>query len=282
VISRVAVIACLAVGLSGCGGSVSSKPRGTIAVGGDSFEGVSLISTASGGTRKVATAYRVVDADLSPDGRRLAVAGLKGIWIMNRNGSDARLILDETNMEFGAGALAWSPDGRRLAFIRDDSLYTISTHGGSVTLVTDHADAPAWSPDGTEIIFVRNPEQSSRDGTISAIGTDGRGLRRVVAVGKWFGPSVSPDGSKIAFYRNGVRGVYVAPAKGGRARLVIRDGFQPKWSPDGRYLAFLRDVVCGEALCSSRAFVVRVSGGNASAHGYGPVIGDMVLLSWSR
>jgi Tol biopolymer transport system component len=280
VIRRVVLIACLAVGLSGCGGSTSSKLHGTIAVGSGGSEGVSLISTASGVTQKVATAYRVVDADLSPDGRRVAVAGLKGIWIMDRNGSDARLILDESNLEFGAGALAWSPDGRRLAFIRDDSLYTISTHGGSVTLVTDHADAPAWSPDGTEIIFVHNPELSSRNGAISAIGTDGRGLHRVVAFGKWFGPNVSPDGSKIAFYRNGMRGVYVVSANGGKTRRIVRNGFQPTWSPDSRYLAFLRDVDCGEAVCSSRTFVIPASGGRA--HAYGPVIADMVLLSWSR
>jgi Tol biopolymer transport system component len=228
----------------------------------------------------VAPSDRAIDADLSPDGRRIAVAGSKGIWIMNRDGSHARLIFDDRNLEFGAGAVAWSPDGRRLAFIRDESLYTIATRGGSVTLVTGHADAPTWSPDGTEIIFVHNPEQSSRDGAISAIRTDGRGLHRVVAVGSWFGPSVSPDGSKIAFYRNGVRGVYVAPATGGRARLVIRNGYQPKWSPDGRFLAFLRDVKCGEAVCANRTFVAPASGGNARA--YGPVIGDMVLLSWSR
>ena len=280
-IRQAAVVACLAVGLSACGGSVSSRPSGTIAVsGGGALQGISLISPASGVTRNVAGAGSADYADLSPDGRRIAVARVNGIWIMNRDGSHAQLIFDERNMEFGAGALAWSPDGRRLAFIRDDSLYTISTGGGSVTLVTDHADAPAWSPDGSEIIFVRNPEQSSRDGTISAIGTDGRGLHRIVAVGKWFAPNVSPDGSKIAFDRNGVRGVYVAPAKGGRAQLVIRNGYQPKWSPDGRYLAFLRDVDCGEAICTSRTFVVPASGGSARA--YGPVIGDMVLLSWSR
>jgi hypothetical protein len=34
------------------------------------------------------------------------------------------------------------------------------------------------------------------------------------------------------------------------------------------------------AVCSSRTFVVPASGG--AAHAYGPVIGDMVLLSWSR
>jgi Tol biopolymer transport system component len=281
-IRRAAVLACLTAGFSACGGSAGSGPGGTIAVsGGGVFEPISLISPKADSTRALAVvADRALDADLSPDGRHIAIAGIKGLWITNRAGTDARRILDEQRLDVVAGAVAWSPDGRRLAFVRDDSLYTIEADGSGLTLVTRNADAPTGSPDGSEIIFVRNPEQSSRDGIISAIRPDGHGLHRLVTRGEWFGPAVSPDGSKLAIYRNGGRGVYVAPATGGRPRLVIRNGFQPKWSPDGRYLAFLRDVRCGEALCSSRTFVVPASGG--TAHPYGPVIGDMVLLSWSR
>src|SRR6266849_8658283 len=101
---RAAVITCLTVGLSACGGSGSSGPSGTIAVtGGGALEGISLVSPASGVTRKVAGVGNVFDADLSPDGRRIAVAGSKGIWIVNRDGSRARLIFDDRNLEFGAG-----------------------------------------------------------------------------------------------------------------------------------------------------------------------------------
>ena len=280
-IRRVGVIACLAAGLSACGGASSSGPSGTIAVsGGGAYETIALVSPMANSTRNIAaTVDQTLDADLAPDGQHIAIAGVKGLWVTNRDGSHARLIVDEKGLDVVAGAVAWSPDGRDLAFIRDGSLYTVPSRGGAVTFVTRNADSPTWSSDGAEIIFVRNPDQSSRNGTISAIRADGRGLRRLIA-GKWFGPAVSPDGSKIAFYRNGVYGIYVAHATGGMPRLVTRKGFQPKWSPNGRYLAFLRDVNCGEAVCSSRTFVMPASGGAARA--YGPVIGDMALLSWSR
>ena len=232
--ARAAVIVCLAVGLWHAGESGSSRPGGTIAVsGGGAREGILLFSPPSGiNGRKVAGAPLAIDAELSPDGQPL--------WSRACKASGSRIATVPARGSFSMSG-TWSsgrgqwPGRLTVAGWRSfaTNRCTRSSRGGSVTSVTSHADAPAWSSDGTEIVFVRNPEQSSRDGTISAIGTDGRGLRRIVAVGKWFGPSVSPDGSKIAFYRNGVRGVYVASAKGGRARLVIRNGYQPTWSPDG-------------------------------------------------
>jgi WD40-like Beta Propeller Repeat len=103
------------------------------------------------------------------------------------------------------------------------------------------------------------------------------GVRPTSKGGSWL---AGESGRHVAFYRSGVPGIYVAPSKGGRGRLVIRNGLQPEWSPDGRYLAFVRDVGCGEAVCSQRAFVAPSSGGPARA--YGPVIADMLLFSWTR
>ena len=127
-------------------------------------------------------------------------------------------------------------------------------------------------------MFVRNPKQSSRLGFISAIGSDGRGLRRIVDRGRWGEPSVSPDGSTVAFANS--EGIFLAPMKGGKARLFIRSGYRAEWSPDGRYLAFTRDVACGHAVCEGRVFIVSASGGKARA--YRPKVGDIGPLSWSR
>ncbi|RTL44357.1 MAG: peptidase S41 [Burkholderiales bacterium] len=54
--------------------------------------------------------------------------------------------------------------------------------------------------------------------------------------------SISPDGSRVAFTFQG--NLYVVPATGGSARLLVAQGHHvsaPVWSPDGRLLAFAAD-----------------------------------------
>ena len=51
--------------------------------------------------------------------------------------------------------------------------------------------------------------------------------------------NLSPDGSVVAFRsERSPRGIYVAPALGGAARLIAPDGRGPRYSPDGKTLAF--------------------------------------------
>lgn len=257
------------------GATHASGPDGTIAViGGGQARRIYLVSPASGATRRVVAPDDVVALAFSPDGKRIAFSGLTGVWLMASDGSHARRIVDERNAEALAGALDWSPDGKRLAFVRDGVLFTMSADGKDERRVIARADAPDWA--GERIVFVRNPESSSRNGTISAVRPDGSGLRRVVSRGRWFAPRVSPDGSKLAFFRNGVAGVYVAA--GGKTRRVVRDGTQPTWSPDGRFLAFVREAKCRGEVCPARINVMPANGGTARA--IGPALGDMGALSW--
>jgi Tol biopolymer transport system component len=272
---------CLAVSLlalpASAGGTRASSPSGHLAAGGAA---IYVISPSSGAARRVHAPDHVIDFRLSRDGRRIAVAGLTGIWLMKRDGSGARRVFDGRNLTLEAGHVTWSFDGRRLAFVRGDSLFTMLTNGTGIKRLTRHADAPDWWPNGRQIVFVRNPQRSSRNGTISAVRSDTGVLRRIVASGRWYGPRVSPDGSRVAFYRNGVPGIYVASTKGGTVRLFIRNGSHPEWSPDGRYLAFTRDIRCTEGGCTSRVFIVPAAGGAARA--YGPLIFDVGSLSWGR
>ncbi|MBU6259593.1 MAG: PD40 domain-containing protein [Burkholderiales bacterium] len=56
-------------------------------------------------------------------------------------------------------------------------------------------------------------------------------------------PALSPDGQHIAFSFGG--NLYVAPAAGGQARLLVANGhhsFDPRWSPDSRSIAYASDV----------------------------------------
>lgn len=71
-------------------------------------------------------------------------------------------------------------------------------------------------------------------------------------------PSVSPDGSSIAFSYQG--DIWTVPSAGGRAvRLTVHEAYEskPKWSPDGGKIAFISDRHGNDDL-----FVMDADGGN--------------------
>ena len=108
------------------------------------------------------------EADISPDGERVALAVTKfdrdtdgyrsAIWVVETSGAEPR--------QFTAGAKRdnsprWSPDGRRLAFLSErgedkPQLAIMPADGGESRLLTKlplGAGVPAWSPDGSKIAF---------------------------------------------------------------------------------------------------------------------------------
>lgn len=68
---------------------------------------------------------------------------------------------------------------------------------------------------------------------------DGSDVRVVVAEEHGFGPTFSPDGSRVIFNAGGY--IVEAPVTGGETRVVLRDQFwnaDPAYSPDGSTLLF--------------------------------------------
>jgi len=260
------------------GRSEAVAPHGTIGVAStEDFRTVFLISPATGAVTRVRAPDRMAGVDISPDGTELVISGSKGIWIFERGGARARrLPIAPSTASQSFGEVVWSADGRRLAYVDGGGLFVTTNTGNKRKKLLAGGDLyePDWSPRGGLIAFVRDPTYTG-DGSIQAIRTNGRGLRSIV---RGVQPDISPDGSKLAFAR-GVN-VYVMPLAGGRPRLVVRKAAYPEWSPDGRYLAFTRDVVCFEAGCSGRVFIVRATGGRARA--IGPEIFDIGPLSWSK
>ncbi|MEZ4424626.1 MAG: S9 family peptidase [Gemmatimonadota bacterium] len=110
------------------------------------------------------------DADLAPDGARIAFVRSEADWERNETvqhvwwvpvaGGEA---VQLTNGEKGETSPRWSPDGATLAFLAErpgregQEIWLIGARGGEAWPLTDHPTAPAdprWSPDGRWVWFL--------------------------------------------------------------------------------------------------------------------------------
>ena len=126
---------------------------------------------------------RVLDPQLSPDGRQVLYVlerpdwkenrRIGHIWRVNADGSDATQL---TQGQRGETSPRWSPDGRRVAFLarRDDNensqLYVLEIDGGEARQVMKHPSAVSnieWARDGKAIFFLapdaKTQEEKDRD-----------------------------------------------------------------------------------------------------------------------
>ena len=146
-----------------------------------------------------------------------------------------------------------SPDGRLVAYSRGDDgrvdLMLVPAAGGLPVQLSDdptlqgpdpsqrHASSIAWTPDGKTIVFA-----SRRDGKLFAVPAAGGRARCIdEGPGNHHSPSVSPDGTRVAYVaeRGEEVDIFVAALDGTWARMVSTGDdyvLEPKWSPDGRHL----------------------------------------------
>jgi Tol biopolymer transport system component len=182
----------------------------------------------------------------SPDGTRVAFRlfnDAPGIYLMDRDGSDLRRLVDlprdrGSGMAFSA-ALDWSPDGTRIAYTYPyrsvaAPLYVVDTDDGEVTDLTGDDPARwvtrtvAWSPDGSRIAFVRTDREGlPRASRLFVMDADGTGARELPTGPEPY-PQVyavawSPDGSQIAFVQGMGSATQPAPERGA-LRVVDADG----------------------------------------------------------
>ncbi|HEY1217197.1 MAG TPA: hypothetical protein VGE93_26520, partial [Bryobacteraceae bacterium] len=103
-------------------------------------------------------------------------------------------------------------------------------------IIVSDALAPALSKDGKLLAYV-----SRVGGDVPHIWVRQTGEPRALQVtsgsSRDADPDFSPDGTHIAFWSERERpGVYVVPAFGGDARLVVLDAYCPRFSPDGKQI----------------------------------------------
>jgi dipeptidyl aminopeptidase/acylaminoacyl peptidase len=146
--------------------------------------GVTFPAPAAAQTRRAMTPLdlievpRVLDPQLSPDGRQLvyvldrpdwkANRRIGHIWRINADGSGA---IQLTQGERGETSPRWSPDGARIAFLarrgdsEDPQIYLLETDGGEARQLTKHGAAVSniqWAPDSKTIYFLA-PEAKTQE-----------------------------------------------------------------------------------------------------------------------
>jgi WD40 repeat protein len=207
------------------GWPLAESPDGTaiLAYQGDTNGLASLVIVrADGTTTAVAETRTLAGADFSPDGRQVVYASNTqqlqhgpndGLWMVNADGSGARLLV--------------APD-----------------------VPHAHLLMPTWSADGSRIAYVRLEGSTSQMFMIDA---DGSNAARIDAIRNLSWPTWSPNGDRIAFQRETAhsRDIFVTDPDGANVLRVSGD-FEvlspPTWSLDGGRLAFLTPAVASEAV----------------------------------
>lgn len=160
---------------------VFTSDRDTAEVGDPfAYELYAMDSDGSNITRLTSNTARDSGAVFSPDGTRIAFNRESGIWIMNSDGTEPRLVR-------GGSSPSFSPDGTRIAFHAHDvaanssEIYTSNLDGSNPIRLTQNDSIsdlhPVYSPDGQQIVFVRLPNLGTSH--IYVMNVDGTAPTRV-------------------------------------------------------------------------------------------------------
>ena len=178
-----------------------------------------------------------VDAQWSPDGKRLAFTRLRphpsgpegaSVWIVGLDGTGLRRLVD------GADA-RWSPDGARLVYDapssgRPGDLFVVNADGSGARRLLSTPNlklAAGWSRDGRRILFTSYGTTNPRDTTMFVMNADGTDVRKL---GRGIAATWSPDGTKILYTSAEFSPLFVMNGDGSAKRkLASVSAADPSW-----------------------------------------------------
>ena len=185
-----------------------------------------------------------------PDGAEIAFPGIGSIFLAKANGRGAR----ELNIA-NAERPVFAPDGHTLAFTRfsgrEAAIWTIDLLTGVQRQLTPSRRrveyvGSSFSPDGTTLLATRIESRRNGKAELVALHLDTGAETRLLGHG--FAPVYSPDGSKIALFREvGDRraiDLFVLNVASRSLRRLTRtphkDELFASWDPSGERIAFAR------------------------------------------
>lgn len=218
--------------------------------------------------------------------------GVKGIYVMDDDGSNVTLLTDKLNPDFPS----WSPDGKQIVFARWKSLHEpiyreiclMNVDGTHIRQLTgpqkERVDFPTFSPDGSSILFIKiekdeRPNNENKK-SINVLNLGNGEIVEIANVGA-NAPQWSPDGKQLVFSsfpRLGKSGgnIWIMDADGHdlrellpaplRVGQLIIGRTRPKWSPDGKKILYLE---------SDTTFELRDGVGHIIPQGYRYFIYDL-------
>ena len=187
---------------------------------------------------------------VSPDGQAIAVASasattgaFEGIFLLDRFGKGRTKVVSRSEADV---LPTWSPDGTKLAFrslITDTNgndvgrIFIVNRDGSGLRQLTPDPDPSASS------VFDEGPAWSpdgtriafARNGTLFMINADGTGIASLGITGGI--PAWSRDGSRIVYSADGL---YTMDLSFVPHRLTASPDYSAHWSPDGKQLVFQR------------------------------------------
>lgn len=183
----------------------------------------------------------------SPDGNKvimsMATNGNTDIYEMSLRTRQPQRITTNSSIDT---APSYSPDGRQIAFESDrggtQQLYTMNADGTNVQRITfgqGRYANPVWSPRGDLIAFTRMYKGKFYIGVIRP---DGKGERLITNAYHVEGPSWSPNGRVLTYFKERPVGpggtqrqakIYTVDITGYNERWLRtpQDGSDPAWSP---------------------------------------------------